>query len=129
VWLVSRRCVEQLFGMVLGSNTLVTYLPDLTGTPVMRLLGIPVMVTDLLPTLGSTGDIALVNPEFYAMAIRTQLTVESSIHVAFINDVTTFRFFARGGGIPIPDGTYAYKSNGSSSGKIDEHSPFVVLNA
>ena len=92
----------------------------------MLLLGLPVIVTDLLPTLGVKGDVALVNGDFYAMGLRQALTVESSIHFAFVNDVTTYRFVARGGGIPLPTSTYAYKVDGSGN-KVDPHSPFVVL--
>jgi len=40
--------------------------------------------------------------------------------------VTTYRFVARAGGIPIPTSTFAYKVDGSGN-KVDEHSPFVVL--
>jgi len=83
-------------------------------------------VTDLLPTLGTEGDVALVNGDFYAMGLRQALTVESSIHFAFSSDVTTYRFVARAGGLPIPTSTYAYKVDGSGN-KVDVHSPFVVL--
>jgi len=124
-WSCSRRVIEQLFGLTLGSNTLVTFLRDLNGSPQFNLLGYPVVINDLQPTLGVQGDLALINPAFYAVAVRTQLTVESSIHVEFINDMTTYRFFARGGGTPIPDDTYAFKASGGN--KIDEVSPFVVL--
>jgi HK97 family phage major capsid protein len=124
-WSCSRRVIEKLFGMTLGSNTLVTFIQNLNGAPQFSLLGYPVVISDLQPTLGVQGDLALINPAFYAVAVRTQLTVESSIHVEFINDMTTYRFFARGGGVPIPDETYAYKASGGN--KIDEHSPFTVL--
>lgn len=124
-WSCSRRVMEQLFGLTLGSNTLVTFLQNLNGAPVFSLLGYPVVVSDLQPTLGVKGDLALINPAFYAVAMRTQLTIESSIHVEFVNDLTTYRFYARAGGLPIPDGTYAYAASGGT--KIDEHSPFVVL--
>jgi HK97 family phage major capsid protein len=125
-WMVSRRCMSQLFGLTLSGNTLVTYLPNLTGQPGLTLLGLPVIVSDFLPTLGSKADIALVNPDFYAVALRQALTVESSRDYAFVNDLTTYRFVLRGGGIPIPTSTFAYKVNGAGA-KVDAHSPFVVL--
>ena len=124
-WGVSRRVMEQLFALTLSNNTLVTFLPNLTGTPVMSLLGYPIRINDLQATLGVAGDVSLINPAFYAAAIRTQLTVESSIHVEFVADIRTYRAFARGGGIPIPTGTFAYKAPGGT--KTDEHSPFVRL--
>ncbi|MCW5591049.1 MAG: phage major capsid protein [Burkholderiales bacterium] len=126
VWLVSRRVNEKLMRMTLTNNGLVTWLTDLRSAPVMLLLGIPVVVTDFLNPLGSRADVALVNGDFYAFGLRQALTVESSIHAKFIDDVTVYRFFARGGGIPLPTSTYAYKVDGSGN-KVDPHSPFTIL--
>lgn len=126
VWLASRRTVQQLYALSLTSSSLVTFLRDLNGLPSMMILGYPVVLTDILNTVGTTGDIALVNPDFYAFALRQALTVEMSRDFAFTSDVTTYRFVLRGGGIPINDGKYAYKYAGSAG--VDEHSPFVYLN-
>jgi HK97 family phage major capsid protein len=126
VWMISRRGLAKLFALQTTNNTMVTWLANLRDKPQMLLLGLPVIVTDLLPAVGTKGDFALVNPDFYAMGLRQALTVESSIHVAFVQDVTTYRFVARAGGIPIPTSTFAYKVDGSGN-KVDEHSPFVVL--
>jgi HK97 family phage major capsid protein len=126
VWMISRRVLSKLFALQTTNNTMVTWLANLRDKPQMLLLGLPVIVTDLLPTLGTKGDVALVNGDFYAMGLRQALTVESSIHFAFTADVTTYRFVARGGGIPLPTSTYAYKVNASGN-KVDPHSPFVVL--
>jgi len=125
-WMISRRVLAKVFQLQQTNNTMVTWLANLRDKPQMLLLGLPVIVTDLLPTLGTKGDVALVNGDFYAMGLRQALTVESSIHVAFVQDVTTYRFVARGGGIPLPTSTYAYKVDGSGN-KVDPHSPFVVL--
>jgi HK97 family phage major capsid protein len=124
-WLASRRTMATLFALQTTNNTMVTFLQNLNDAPTMMLLGLPVRFTDLLPTLGQRSDIALINPDFYAMAMRQALTVESSRDYAFVNDLTTYRFVARAGGIPINTGTYAYKF--VSGAKVDEHSPFVVL--
>lgn len=125
-WLISRRVLAQLFAMQTTNNTMVTWISNLRDKPQMLLLGLPVTVTDLLPTLGTKGDVALVNGDFYAMGLRQALTVESSIHRKFEQDITMYRFVARGGGIPLPTSTYAYKIDGSGN-KVDPHSPFVVL--
>lgn len=127
VWLASRRTIAQLMALSLTSSSLVTWIPNLQNAPTMMLLGYPVVMTDLLPSLGSTGDFALVNPDFYAFALRQALTVELSREYAFIQDLTTYRFVVRGGGIPINTGKYAYKYTGTQG--VDEHSPFVYLNA
>lgn len=126
VWMVSRRVLAQLFALQTTNNTMVTWISNMRDKPQMLLLGLPVIVSDLLPTLGTTADVALVNPDFYAVGLRQALTVESSIHVKFVQDITTYRFVTRGGGIPLPTSTYAYKIDGSGN-KVDAHSPFVVL--
>jgi HK97 family phage major capsid protein len=125
-WFISRRAIEQLFALQTTNNTMVTWISNLRDKPQMVLLGLPVTVTDFLPSVGTTADIALVNPDFYAAGIRQALTVESSIHRKFEQDITMYRFVARGGGIPLPTSTYAYKVDGSGN-KVDPHSPFVVL--
>ena len=48
------------------------------------------------------GDLALINPAHYAVGMRQSLTVESSIHYRFRNDITAYRFFARAGPAPDP---------------------------
>lgn len=124
-WLINRTALTKLMALTLGTNTLITWLPSLTGAPQMMLLGLPIYMTDLTPVLGVKGDLALVNGGFYAMALRQALTIESSIHYKFRNDLTAYRAVTRFGGIPIPTSTYAYKASGAT--KIAEHSPFVVL--
>ena len=124
-WYIHPSVLPDLMSLTLNGTTLVTFLPDLRGRPQMQLLGLPVVVTPLMAVLGLQGDVGLANGAFYAMAMRQALTIESSIHYKFRDDVTAYRFFARAGGIPIPTGTYSYKS--AASVKEYEVSPFVVL--
>lgn len=129
VWLAHSSVLPELMDLTLGGSgaSLVTWLQQLQGAPQMMLLGVPVVLTDMAPVLGSPGDLALLNGGFYACAIRKALTVQSSIHYRFRNDLTALRFVMRGGGIPIPTGTYSYKSTGVA--KVYEKSPFVALGA
>lgn len=124
-WFIHPSVVPQLMNLSLSGTTLVTFVTGLNGRPQMQLLGLPIVVTPLMAVLGAEGDVALGNGAFYAMALRQALTVESSIHYKFRNDITAYRFFARAGGIPIPDGTYSYKA--ANSVKQYAVSPFVVL--
>lgn len=124
-WLINRTALPKLLALTLGNNTLVTWINGLQGAPTMMLMGLPVFMGDLTAILGVKGDLSLVNGGFYAMALRQALTVESSIHYKFRNDLTAYRFITRFGGIPIPTSTYAYKAPGGV--KQAEHSPFVVL--
>ena len=124
-----RRTTEEdlpaLMALTLTGNNLVTFLQSLNAAPVPTLLGLPIIFTDMAPVLGVKGDLALGNGGFYAYALRQALTVESSIHYKFQNDITAYRFLTRGGGIPIPESEYSYKASGSV--KTAPHSPFVVL--
>lgn len=124
-WYIHPSVVPQLMNLSLSGTTLVTFVTGLNGRPQMQLLGLPIVVTPLMAVLGTQADVALGNGAFYAMALRQALTVESSIHYRFRNDITAYRFFARAGGIPIPDGTYSYKA--VNSVKQYAVSPFVVL--
>lgn len=124
-WYLHPSVVPQFMALTLAGTTLVTTTTDLRGKPVMMLMGLPIVVTPLMAVLGAQADVALGNAAFYALAVRQALTIESSIHYKFRNDVTAYRFFARAGGIPIPDGTYSYKA--ATSAKQWEVSPFVVL--
>jgi len=126
-WYIHPSVLPQLMSLTLSGTTLVTFIQSLTGTPQMQLLGIPVVVTPLVALLGSQGDVCLGNGAFFAMALRQALTVESSIHYRFRNDVTAYRFYARAGGIPIPTGLYSYKRNTTTSANEYNISPFVVL--
>jgi HK97 family phage major capsid protein len=124
-WYIHPSVLPSFMNLTLAGTTLVTTMRDLNGTPQMQLLGIPVVVTPLVSVLGAQGDVCLGNADFYALAVRTALTIQSSIHYQFRNDVTAYRFFARAGGLPIPTGTYSYKSTAST--KDYAVSPFVVL--
>lgn len=131
-WLIHRTALPKILALTFGSNTLITFLKDLQGAPQMQMLGLPIYVTDLVSVLGSKGDISLCNGGFYALAMRQALTVESSIHYKFRNDLTAYRFVARAGGIPIPTAPFGYKAVGTGSANkpmtlIGSHSPFVQL--
>jgi len=121
-WYIHPSVLPQFMNLAVGDTTLMT---NLSGAASMQLLGIPVVVTPLVSVLGSEGDVCLGNGAFYALALRQALTVESSIHYKFRHDITAYRFLARAGGLPIPDGTYSYKA--ANSAKTYEVSPFVVL--
>lgn len=124
-WSCSRYVIEALMKLTLAGTSLVSWLPSLREAPTPTLLGLPIRMNDFQPTLGTIGDLALINPDFYAVGIRTQLTMDVSTHYQFRNDVTAYRFVARAGGMPIPTGTFAYKATGTT--KTDQHSPFVVI--
>lgn len=124
-WLAHVSVKPKLYAMQLSSGSMVTWITNMRDRPVPMLLGKPVVFTHLNAPLSGPGDLALINPDFYALAIRQGVTVESSIHYRFRHDITAYRFFARAGGIPIPTGPYSYKA--TVGNKDYAVSPFVRL--
>jgi HK97 family phage major capsid protein len=124
-WFIHPSALPSFMKLSLSGNTLVTWMTNLQNKPQMQLLGLPIVMTPLVNVLGDQGDVCLGNGAFYAMALRQALTIQSSIHYRFRNDLTAYRFFMRAGGVPIPDGTYSYKA--AASVKEWPLSAFVVL--
>ena len=124
IWLYNQDIEPQLFTMSLavGTGGAPTYMPPggLSDAPYGRLLGRPAFPHESCATLGTQGDIALVNPSEYVMVDRAPQSA-SSIHVQFTTDETTFRFVYRVDGQPKLASAIT-PANGSNT-----QSPFVVL--
>lgn len=133
VWIVSQSTLAQLltvyrpiddsgFG---GSNGIVGGVPVIATDDAggFRMLGLPVLVSEHAPALGSQGDIALFDPAQYVLGLKPQMAVETSGHVFFNTDETAFRLIARGDGLC----RYAQAITPANGG--DTVSPIVVLGA
>jgi HK97 family phage major capsid protein len=72
-------------------------------------------------TLGTVGDIALVDLSQYLLIDKGGMNSASSIHVRFLNDEMTFKFTLRIDGQPIWNSALT-PAKGSNT-----QSPFVVL--
>ena len=68
--------------------------------PPLTILGIPVIFTEKLPTLGTTGDINLVDLSYYLIGDRQQVRVDSSEHFLFQNNQVAYRIIERVDGRP-----------------------------
>jgi HK97 family phage major capsid protein len=115
VWLVNQDVEPQLFQFVIkvknvaGTENVggiaapvVTYVPPGTaGNEYGLLMGRPVIPVEYAATLGTPGDIMLVDLDQYLGIDKGAMTGASSIHVRFIYDETAFRFVYRFNGQPI----------------------------
>lgn len=71
------------------------------AAPVVYLmLGLPVVLTEKLSTLGTKGDLMLVDPTGYATATRQEVEIGASEHYRYLNNQMTYRFLFRGDGRP-----------------------------
>lgn len=124
VWLYNRDILPQLHLMatqvgVGGSNI---YMPPggFSGRPYSTLYGWPMVRVEQASTLGTVGDIMLVDLDQYLL-IDKPMQSAMSIHVQFLTDQTVFRFVYRVDGAPaVHSALTPYKGSATVS-------PFVTL--
>lgn len=104
IWTINQDIEPQLHKMAIpvGVGGLPVYLPPggLSQSPYATLFGRPVIPTEYNATLGTVGDICLIDPSQYVVIRKGGLTADSSIHVRFINNERTFRWLCRVDGQP-----------------------------
>lgn len=101
VWLVNQDTFTQLAALTIGDQPV--WLPPngLVGGPLGTLLGRPVYSIEQCATLGTVGDIILMDPMGYYMPVKAGGTrFDSSMHLYFDYDVMSFRWTFRCGGRP-----------------------------
>jgi len=125
VWLANNDVFPQLFGMAMavGTAAVAIWLPagGISASPYQTLMGRPLILTEKCQTLGTAGDIALVDFSQYIIGEKGGLRVATSICFKFDYDEQSFRFVLRYDGQPT--WTSALTPLYSSS----TLSPFVVL--
>lgn len=111
VWLVNQDCLPQLQQMTnrLPGDTAGTpvWLPAGaaifgagTASPNGTLMGRPLIPIEYANTLGTEGDITLLDLSQYLMIDKSTIESASSIHVRFLNDEMVLRFIYRANGQP-----------------------------
>jgi HK97 family phage major capsid protein len=125
IWLVSQNVEPQLYTMSLtvGTGGTAVYLPagGASVTPYSTLFGRPVIPSEYTASLGTAGDIQLIDMAEYVYIEKGGIKSDSSIHVRFLYDETTFRFVYRVDGQPAWNSPITPKNGG------DTLSPFVIL--
>ena len=135
VWIVNQDVEVQLFQLMLlvknvaGTENVgglafpqVTYVPPGTnGNEYGTLMGRPVIPVEYAATLGTAGDIQLVDLTQYLAIDKGPIQKASSIHVRFIYDETCFRFVYRFNGMPV------WQQPMTPYRGLTTQSPFVTL--
>ena len=104
VWLANQEIEPQLVNLQIGSMPVFTMLGNgISQSPGLGLLGKPLEYIWQASTVGTVGDIMLVDPEGYYLATKEGGGVDfaSSIHLYFDVNMTAFRWVTRVGGQPI----------------------------
>lgn len=125
VWLINQDVEPALNSMdfPVGTGGVPVYLPPggLSQSPLATLLGRPVIPTEFNATLGTVGDIALVDLSQYLLIDKGGVQGASSIHVQFLTDQQAFRWIYRVDGQPLWNSALTpYKGSATLS-------PFVTL--
>lgn len=125
VWLINQDCEPQLFSMsqAIGTGGVPVYLPagGISGSPYSTLFGRPVIPVEYASTLGTVGDIQLVDLSQYLCIDKGSIRQDVSMHVRFLWDELVYRFMYRIDGQPVWNAPLTPK-NGSNT-----LSPFIVL--
>ena len=125
VWLINQDVEPQLSQMTItvGTGGVPVYMPagGVSGAQYSTLFGRPVIPVEQANTVGSLGDISLVDLSQYLLIDKGGLNAASSIHVRFLYDESVFRFIYRVDGQPI------WKSTLTPFKGSNTLSPFVTL--
>jgi len=99
VWFINQDVEPQLFqlSLAVGTGGAPAYLPanGLSEAPYATLMGKPVIPIEQCDTIGDAGDIILADFSQYLLIDKGGITGDSSIHVRFVNDETTFKWTMR----------------------------------
>lgn len=124
-WYINQDVEPQLFSLSLavGTGGIPVYMPanGLAGAPYGTLMGRPVLPVEYAGTVGDLGDIVFANFGAYKAIDKGSMTGESSIHVQFLTDETTFRFVYR------VDGQPKWNSAVTPFKGSNTQSPFIAL--
>jgi HK97 family phage major capsid protein len=109
-WIVNRDTIPQLATIQIGNYPVfVPPMAGITAAPNGTLLGLPIMYSEHAQTLGTKGDVQLVNPIGYYATVKQSgdggdglpgLEFAQSIHLYFDYNLTAFRWTFRLGGQP-----------------------------
>lgn len=112
-WLIHPSVYPEL--MTLANGTDSVWQSNTQQGPTSMLNGYPIIVSEHLPQLGTTGAVILADLSAYLMFERTGLSIGFSSEVGFLKDVGTFAFKTRNDGkpwllsaitLPDPQGSY-----------------------
>lgn len=104
VWLINQDIEPALESMALnvGTGGMPVYLPPggISASPYAKLKGRDVIPVEFCSTLGTVGDVILVDLSQYVTLRRGDVATDTSIHFKFDTFQTTFRMFMRIDGAP-----------------------------
>lgn len=104
-WFLNQDVEPALGELEAGSGGIPVYYPagSIAGAPHSTLKGLPITPIEYAETLGTVGDISLVDLSAYFLGVRGNLQSDFSIHLRFDYAETAFRFMFEADGRPWID--------------------------
>jgi HK97 family phage major capsid protein len=125
IWIANRDTFPQLAQMSLavGTGGMPVFLPanGAAGMPYNTLMGIPIIFIESCSTVGTVGDIMLVDMADYIVADKGGVEMSSSVHVEFLTNQTVFKWYTR------IDGVTRTQSPVTASQGTATYSPYIAL--
>jgi len=116
VWLCSPTCIEQLLQLTVPIGTSGSHIPVMNeSNGEFRMLSRPVVFTEKVPTLGTAGDVTLVDPSQYVLGMRKEMILDRSGHIFFTSDETAYRLLLRADGQGKWSSAYTPKNGDTQS--------------
>ncbi len=121
VWICAHDTFPQLATMALSVGTgggpvwIGGWSQPGSEMPPMTILGRPVIFTEKVPKLGTTGDINFVDLSYYLIGDRQQVRVDSSEHFLFQNNQVAYRLISRVDGRPWLQSALTPHNNSTST--------------
>lgn len=126
VWVMNQTVLPQIY-LLQDNNGNFIFNPGYNSSIASKspgsLYGIPMITTEKLPALGTTGDIMLVDFGQYLIGDKEGLRIEESMHYQFNIDKNTWRFIKRVDGKPWMKSSITPYKGGKTL------SPFVILHS
>jgi HK97 family phage major capsid protein len=98
-WFMNQDVWQQLPQMTLANMPI--YAPNFTVSPYGTLFGKPINIIEQAATLGTLGDVSLMDLSQYALATKGGVKQAVSMHVRFLYDEQVFKFTMRVDGQPM----------------------------
>ncbi len=102
VWMANHNVVPQLgqLQLAVGAGGSAIFVQSATEALPSTLMGRPLFYSEYMQSLGTVGDLLLINWSQYLEGTYQPLQSAESIHVRFVNNERAFRFTARNDGAP-----------------------------
>ena len=125
-WFINQDIEPQLHTMTInvGTGGIPVYMPagGLSGQPYGTLWGRPVIPIEQASTLGTVGDIMLLDLNEYQLIEKGGVVASTSMHVRFLQDEGVWKFVQRFDGQPLWSSTLT-----PYTGATNTRSPFVAV--